>query len=132
MAPSSLAKPIFKPWKELSAYFVISATGIGTRKTSPGRPSYNAATASPLASSISPITVFGGSKKSRTLVPSRRNSGFTATPKSAPAVRPDAFSRIGTSRSRQVPGSIVLRNTTVCRVVLSLSASPISSATRSR
>ena len=39
IAPISLAKPIFRPWKELSAYFAISATGIGTRNTSPGRPS---------------------------------------------------------------------------------------------
>src|SRR2546425_1254556 len=44
IAPSSLAKAIFKPWKELSAYLVISATAIGTRNTSPGSPSYIAAT----------------------------------------------------------------------------------------
>ncbi len=130
--PSSFAKPILSAWNELSAYFVISATGTGTRKISPGSPSYRAATASPLAASNSPITVFGGSKKSRTLDPSRRNSGLTATPKSTPAVFPDAFSRIGTSRFRQVPGSMVLRNTTVWRVSRSASASPICSATRSR
>ncbi len=127
-----MPKATFSAWKELSAYFVTSATGIGTRNTSPGSPSYSAATASPLAASSSPITVFGGSKKSRTLVPSRRNSGFTATPKSTPAVLPDAFSRIGTSSSRQVPGSIVLRKTTVCRWLVSASAPPICSATRSR
>ncbi len=78
------------------------------------------------------MTVFGGSKKSRTLVPSRRNSGLTATPKSTPAVPPAYFSRIGTSRSRQVPGSMVLRNTTVCRPPRSATAAPISSVTRSR
>jgi hypothetical protein len=44
IAPSSLANAIFRPWNALSAYFVISATEIGTRNTSPGRPSYIAAT----------------------------------------------------------------------------------------
>lgn len=115
-APNSLAKPIFRPWNALSAYLIASAVGTGTRNTSPGRPSYSASTTSPLAASSSPTTVFGGSKKSRTLVPSRRNSGLTATPTSTPAVPPTYFSRIGTSRFRQVPGSMVLRKTTVCRV----------------
>jgi hypothetical protein len=66
-----------------------------------------------VASSISPITVLGGSKKSRTELPSRRNSGFTATPKSLPAERPDAASRRGMTMSSQVVGSIVERMTTV-------------------
>ena len=60
-----------------------------------------------------PTTVFGGSLKSRTDVPSRRNSGFTATPKSSPARRPEAASRRGISVPSQVPGSIVERKTTV-------------------
>ncbi len=134
-APSSFAKPILRPWNALSAYLIASAVGTGTRNTSPGKPSYSAVTASPLAGSSSPMTVLGGSKKSRTLVPSRRNSGLTATPMSTPAVPPTYFSRIGTSRFRQVPGSMVLRNTTVCRppcLAPSASAAPISSVTRSK
>ncbi len=102
---------------------------MGTRKTSPGRPSYREATTFPVRSSDSPITVFGGAKKSRTLVPSRRNSGLTATPKPVPARRPDASSRMGTSSSAQVPGSMVERKTTTCP---GRSARPICSATRSR
>ncbi len=78
------------------------------------------------------MTVLGGSKKSLTLLPSRRNSGLTATPNSTPTVLPDSFSRIGISRSVHVPGSIVLRNTTVCQRSSPASAAPICSATRSR
>ncbi len=131
-APSSLAKPILRPWKALSAYLIASAVGTGTRKTSPGSPSYSFSTVSPLAGSSSPTTVLGGSKKSRTLVPSRRNSGLTATPMSTPASPPTCFSRSGTSRFRQVPGSMVERKTTVCRPPRSASAAPISSVTRSK
>ena len=97
----------------LSAYFVISATRTGTRCTGPGRPSYSPTTTSPLAWSYWPTTVFGGSWKSRTDEPSRRNSGLTARPKPSPATRPECSSRIGFSTSSQVPGIIVERNTTV-------------------
>jgi hypothetical protein len=38
-APISLAKPVFRAWKLLSAYLIISATRSGTRYTGPGRPS---------------------------------------------------------------------------------------------
>ncbi|ARX88585.1 hypothetical protein SMD44_08072 [Streptomyces alboflavus] len=51
---------------------------------------------------------------------------------STPAVPPRNFSRIGTSRFRQVPGSMVERNTTVCRPPRSATAAPISSVTRSK
>ncbi len=57
---------------------------------------------------------------------------MTATPKSTPAVPPTNFSRIGTSRFRQVPGSMVLRYTTVCRPPRSASTAPICSVTRSK
>ena len=117
----------------LSMYLVISATLTGTRKTGPGEPAVEPdQTARRSPSSSWPITVLGGSRKSRTLLPSRRNSGLTHTPKSRPARLPEARSRIGTSRSSQVPGSIVLRKTTVCRARLPAIAAPISSATRSR
>ena len=81
---------------------------------------------SPLSSSSSPITVLGGSWKSRTDEPSRRNSGFTQMPNPSPARSPDASSSTGTSRSSHVPGIIVERKTTVYRSSRPRSAAPIS------
>ena len=99
IAPISLAKPIFSAWNALSAYFVISATrDRAPGRPRPGRPSYSAATTSPLAGSSSPMTVLGGSKKSRTLralaqeLRVDRHAEVHARPRS-----PDAFSRIGIS-----------------------------------
>ncbi|MNR36674.1 hypothetical protein D3C85_1546280 [compost metagenome] len=62
---------------------------------------------------------------------SRRNSGFTATPKSTPAFLPEQSSRIGITTLFTVPGNTVLRTTTVCRSDLSRRAKPISRQTPS-
>ena len=83
-APISLPNTTFRAWKLLSTYFVISATAIGTRNRGPPSPSYKLITCGPLRSSLSPTTVFGGFSKSHTLLPSRRYSGLTQTPKSTP------------------------------------------------
>jgi hypothetical protein len=69
--------------------------------------------------------------KSATPVPSRRYSGFIATPKSRPACSPELRSRAGITISSVVPGSTVLRTTTVWRREEFPSDSPMSAQTRS-
>ena len=58
-----------------------------------------------------PISVKGGSKKSGTAVPSRRNSGLAATPNSTPGSRDDLSASIGATTSSTVPGRTVLLTT---------------------
>ncbi|MDT4860720.1 hypothetical protein FQZ97_952950 [compost metagenome] len=60
---------------------------------------------------------------------SRRNSGLTATPKSMPAFIPEQRSSMGTTTFITVPGSTVLRTTTVWREPFSGSTLPICSQT---
>ena len=68
----------------------------------------------PLASAawLWPTSVSGGFRKSLSAVPSRRNSGFTDTPKPSPYFLPDVRSSAGITTSCVVPGSTVLRTTT--------------------
>ena len=91
---------------------------------------YSSNRISPLASSNSPITVFGGERKSLTAEPSRKNSGLLHTPKSAPAFFPENSSNVGITTFFIVPGKIVLRMTTVWRADLLFRASPICSQIR--
>ena len=77
------------------------------------------------------MTVFGGFRKSAREEPSRRNSGFTAMPKSFPATAPDARSSAGITSSSVVPGITVERITTVWRSAVSAIPCPMISATRS-
>ncbi len=70
--------------------------------------------------------VLGGSSKSCTALPSRKNSGLKHTPKSAPAILPDESSRIGMTVSIMEPGRTVLLTTTTCQESIVFRTSPIS------
>ncbi len=60
---------------------------------------------------------------------SRRNSGLVPTPKSTPAFLPEQSSISGITTLLTVPGSTVLRTTTVWRSDFSRMAKPISRQT---
>src|SRR5262245_49055668 len=74
---------------------------------------------------LCPTSVIGGSRKSLSAVPSRRNSGLTETPNPWPYCLPDAASSAGMRQPCVVPGSTVLRMTTTWYEVFARSASPI-------
>ncbi len=113
MLPISLANVILVACQALHEYLTISATSSSRRISGAGSWPYSAASDSPDRDSTSPMTVIGGSEKSRIAVPSRRNSGLTATPKSSPATLPEADSSSGMTTLCVVPGITVLRTTTV-------------------
>ena len=129
--PISFAKHTFAAWNALQAYLIISASRMLVRSTGAVRPAYNSATRSAERWSLAPITVKGGSAKSRTAVVSRMNSGFMQTPKSGPQDFPDFSSRAGMMMPSTVPGSTVLRMLTTTYRRKLLSSPPISAITLS-
>ena len=72
----SLMKEIRVIRKAFAASLIISAELTSQRTIGPSIASYSAATASASASSSAPITIRSGFMKSRTALPSARNSGF--------------------------------------------------------
>src|SRR5713226_6945949 len=80
--------------------------------------------------SSAPTSVNGGRLKSCSALPSRMNSGLTATRSAGPSRRRVAASSGGSSTFSVVPGRTVLRSTTVKGRVRERSACPICSATR--
>src|ERR1700733_1770633 len=113
-------------WKALEANLMASAARIVVRTCGASTQRYRSASKSPACGARSPIMTKGGSKKSRMADPSRMNSGLVVTWKSLPSRLPEADSICGTTTLSMLPGSIVLRTTTVCLVFLARNASPIS------
>ena len=74
----SLMKLIRVPRYAFAASLIISADATSVRTIVVSSPSCSCATASPSASSNEPTTTRSASMKSRTPVPSARNSGFDA------------------------------------------------------
>ena len=68
--------------KALDAYFTVSAEAGSVINTGAGTPANNFATRDATARSSAPITTRSGCRKSSTAEPSRKNSGFEATPMS--------------------------------------------------
>src|SRR5512146_2782320 len=94
-APTSLANATLSAWKALHMYFTISAVVRVVSKICVGAQEYSSWSAERFELSELPMTVNGGSKKSATAVPSRRNSGLEQMAKSRPARLPLARSRVG-------------------------------------
>ena len=111
--PISLAKHTFSACQVLLAYFIISATRMLVLTSgAPDVVVQRRCVAAASAAWLWPTSVSGGSRKSRSALPSRRNSGLTATPKPSPYFFPDCASSAGITTSCVVPGSTVLRTTT--------------------
>ena len=74
--------------KALEAYFTVSADAGSVISTGARVPEYSSATRSAAARSSEPITTRSGCRKSSMAWPSRKNSGFEATPMSErPTIR---------------------------------------------
>src|SRR6478672_2002734 len=106
---SSLANDTLVAWKALQAYFSDSAVVVATCRVSTSRNENSSATVAAALSSAVPTTTNGGAKKSRTLTPSRRNSGHIAVPTSQPGT---GSANTGATTWSTVPGGTVLRTTT--------------------
>src|SRR6266545_4948434 len=130
-SPISLAKHTLSAWKALAAYLTISAVGSAVWTNGACTSAYSAWTSAAVSASSQPTRVSGGEAKSLSDEPSRMNSGFTATRTQPAASAPAALRSAGINRRSVVPGSTVLRSTTVYGLGPAPSARPISSPTRS-
>src|SRR6266516_1174423 len=112
-SPISLAKHTLRAWNALDMYLTTSAvvTVVWTKaaSTSP----YSERSTAAVPASTHPTRVNGGRAKSRIAEPSRMNSGLTATRTEGPSSRPAPARIAGTSTRSVVPGSTVLRSTTL-------------------
>ena len=82
--PISLANTTFTACQALLVYLIISATRMLVLKSGASMFSYSALVGAASAAWLCPTSVSGGSRKSLSAVPSRRNSGLTETPKPSP------------------------------------------------
>ena len=110
--PISFAKQTFSACHVLLVYFIISATRMLVLTSGASIFWIQRLRRCRVGAWLWPTSVSGGCRKSFSAVPSRRNSGLTATPKPSPYFFPDAFSSVGNHQPCVVPGSTVLRTTT--------------------
>ena len=109
----SLENEIAVASRQFEAYLIISAVrGLVRTRSTPSNPAYASSRAARLRPSSVPRTTRSGLRKSRTASPSVRISGLVATPKSTPALFPDASSSSGSTTCSVVPGTTVLFTTT--------------------
>src|SRR5689334_1037145 len=85
MTAIELMYEIFVARNTFDAYLIISADAASVTTSGAGTSRYRSDTRTATAVSSQPMTMRVGSRKSRTAVPSRRNSGFDATPTSCAA-----------------------------------------------
>ncbi|KAF5045130.1 hypothetical protein DSECCO2_484550 [anaerobic digester metagenome] len=129
--PSSFTNEMRAARKALEAILIISAVDGSVRSTGDPILWYRDATSWYVRSSVAPMTTRSGFRKSLIAIPSLRNSGFMARPRSVD-VLPEVLSRSGPTTSLVVFGGTVLLTTTVCLPFFFDKANPRSSVALKR